>query len=142
MINIQEIKEKLDILKQSDSNFTIFGSPTHQYKINPVISLAELEDFEKKYEIKLSEDYRRFLTEIGNGGAGPYFGILPLPMNVDPFDIEYNLKGLKQPFKYEKAWICLRNFLKNFMFCLKIKMRKWKIFFNTFFPRIITMKNI
>ena len=29
---------------------------------------------EQKYDIRLSEQFRRFITEVGNGGAGPWYG--------------------------------------------------------------------
>ena len=33
---------------------------------------------EEKYSFKLPKDYRWFIMNVGNVGAGPYYGILPL----------------------------------------------------------------
>jgi len=55
-----------------------FGSETHGFRLNPPLSEAEVATFEEEQGIRLPEDYRQFLTQAGNGGAGPYFGLLPL----------------------------------------------------------------
>ena len=46
--------------------------------MNPPASLEEVETLERDYQIRLPEDYRAFLLEVGNGGAGPWAGLLPL----------------------------------------------------------------
>jgi len=46
--------------------------------MNPVLSENEIIKFETKYKIKLPLDYKSFLMEIGNGGAGPYYGVFAL----------------------------------------------------------------
>jgi hypothetical protein len=38
--------------------------------------------FEKHHNITLPDDYRRFILQAGNGGAGPHYGLLPLE-NID-----------------------------------------------------------
>ena len=34
--------------------------------------------FEEKHNLLLPEEYKFFLTQIGNGGAGPYYGLYSL----------------------------------------------------------------
>ncbi|MCA9112451.1 MAG: SMI1/KNR4 family protein [Planctomycetaceae bacterium] len=34
--------------------------------------------FQRRHGILLPDDYREFITEIGDGGAGPYYGVKPL----------------------------------------------------------------
>lgn len=72
------IRTKLTQLRDIDTSHKIFGSSTHKYRLNPTKSESELLDFEKKYNIKLPLPYRDFLKHIGNGGAGPYYGLQPL----------------------------------------------------------------
>lgn len=77
---LNRIREKLKYLQEQgwrkyQDNFAVWS---HQLVINPPIPLEELIDFEKTYSLSLPEGYRRFLLEIGNGGAGPYYGLIPL----------------------------------------------------------------
>ena len=46
--------------------------------MNPPLSQEQLVAFETHFDIDLPEGYRDFLFEVGNGGAGPYYGILPI----------------------------------------------------------------
>src|SRR4051812_22972723 len=50
----------------------------HHYRVNPVMDESAVGAFEQRHNIRLPEDYRAFLLHIGNGGAGPYCGVLPL----------------------------------------------------------------
>ncbi len=45
---------------------------------NPVVTLEELETFQTSFGITLPQEYVEFLTTIGNGGMGPYSGLLKL----------------------------------------------------------------
>lgn len=36
---------------------------------------------EKEWNISLPEDYKLFLTQVGNGGMGPFYGLLPLELD-------------------------------------------------------------
>jgi len=75
---IEELKFWVAKAKEADPEYKIFGSKKHKYTFNDPISLNEVREFEKEHEIKLPENYVRVLTEIGNGGAGPYYGLYPL----------------------------------------------------------------
>ncbi|MBL1226131.1 SMI1/KNR4 family protein [Enterococcus sp. BWR-S5] len=61
-----------------DAERKVFGSSKHKYQLRPVLSLEELKAFEVKYQISLPEEYVFFLTHVGNGGAGPYYGLTTL----------------------------------------------------------------
>ena len=75
---IMEIEEKLKKLKAKDKELTLFGSEEHKYAFNKPLSKEEINAFESKHHIHLPEGYRHFLLDIGNGGAGPYYGLEPL----------------------------------------------------------------
>lgn len=38
----------------------------------PILTLPKIQEFERKYQITLPPEYVAFLTQIGNGGLGPY----------------------------------------------------------------------
>lgn len=78
MERIGRIKEKIGKLSRLDKKYTLFGATKHRYKANPTSSLEEIYQFEATYKIILPEGYSEFLTEIGNGGVGPYYGLEPL----------------------------------------------------------------
>lgn len=72
------IKSKLRILAQQDTRRQIFGAREHTYQLHPVITVAELSAFERQHAIVLPAGYRDFLLSVGNGGAGPYYGLFSL----------------------------------------------------------------
>lgn len=59
-----------------DPKFEMFGVSMHQYKLNPPIDLSFVREIEKNYHFLLPEDYVQFITEVGDGGAGPDYGII------------------------------------------------------------------
>ncbi|KAB8145828.1 SMI1/KNR4 family protein [Chloroflexia bacterium SDU3-3] len=72
---IVRIKQVLPQLQTLDPDYRVFGSQRHRYLLNPVLPEADALAFEQQHGIRLPEGYRRFLTEIGDGGAGPYYGL-------------------------------------------------------------------
>jgi SMI1 / KNR4 family (SUKH-1) len=104
--HIQKIKEKLALLKSLDTNLSSFGVQKHKYELNPTISESEIEDFEKTYQISLPLGYREFLKQVGNGGAGPYYGLEALE-NSRYVDLDYrgdNFVDISQPFTLRDYW--------------------------------------
>jgi SMI1 / KNR4 family (SUKH-1) len=91
-VQIQRLKEKLEIarnldrqsaskyLKEDDyANFhRFFGADRHNFNLYPTLNVDRIDEWEAKYKTKLPLEYRSFLMEIGNGGAGPYHGMLSL----------------------------------------------------------------
>lgn len=75
---LNRIRTKLEQVAQADPACRVFRARVHRYKLNEPLSLAELRQFEQRHGIVLPEPYATFVTELGNGGAGPYYGILRL----------------------------------------------------------------
>lgn len=63
---------------QVDRQRKVFGAERHKYQLNPTVSPEEVARFEAEYHVKLPKEYVFFLTQVGNGGAGPYYGLYPL----------------------------------------------------------------
>jgi hypothetical protein len=88
----------------------VFGADTHGFRLNPPLPEADVVIFERKYQVSLPHDYRQFLTCVGNGGAGPFYGIFPLGKIDDNFDIrdwqedDGTVGVLSRPFPLEEGW--------------------------------------
>ncbi len=107
---------KLSRLKQLDPRFEVFGAAAHEYTLNPPLSEIEIASVESKYRCRLPEEYRAFLLNIGNGGAGPFYGLFPLGMQDDNFGLcsweaGYLLGDLSAPFRFNAAWNASPEFL-------------------------------
>lgn len=102
---IERVKNKLDILGKADQNLKQFGSERHKYKLNSILSESAVSDFENEYAIKLPLEYRSFLKNIGNGGAGPFYGIEKLFDSVfEDLDYKRGKINLTEPFPHSEAW--------------------------------------
>jgi hypothetical protein len=72
---ISELLEMLQRLAALDASCRVFGASAHRYYMGPVLSEKVVSTFEAAHQISLPADYRLFLTSVGNGGAGPYYGL-------------------------------------------------------------------
>ena len=75
---IEEAKYWIEKAREADPEFRVFGAEAHKYGFRPTIPLEEVRAFEQEHQLRLPENYVRVLTELGNGGAGPYYGLYPL----------------------------------------------------------------
>jgi hypothetical protein len=75
---IEAARAVADRLRILDKQRVVFGSKRHHHRFNTPLPVERVEAFESTYNISLPEPYRRFITELGNGGTGPYYGVMPL----------------------------------------------------------------
>ena len=91
---IAELGQLVEHLKAADRTFRVFGSDRHRYLFGAVLSAARVSAFESAHRVHLPADYRCFLTTVGNGGAGPYYGL----ERLGAFD-----RDLSTPFPFAGA---------------------------------------
>lgn len=65
-------------LRELDPDLQQFGALIHEYRLNPTLPEQALAAFEHEHRLTLPVEYRLFLAQVGNGGAGPYYGLVPL----------------------------------------------------------------
>lgn len=108
------IRDRLRRLAKHDRKRQVFGSASHDYMLNPPVDVAEIEAFESRHKIRLPEDYRHFITQIGNGGGGPYYGLFPFGHDDEGRWGEcLPIGNLGQPFHHVEAWNLDDEFWKN-----------------------------
>jgi hypothetical protein len=81
---LNRIQLKLNQAKKKDFAREVFGADAHQYESGSPVSTEEVIRFEEHHNIDLPEEYKAFITTLGNGGpgnyggAGPYYGLYEL----------------------------------------------------------------
>ncbi|PBJ07290.1 SMI1/KNR4 family protein [Flavobacterium sp. ACN6] len=103
---IERIKKKLILAKDTDSDFEVFAADSHNYVVGEAVPNENILKFESDYNISLPECYKAFLMHIGNGGmsyeksaAGPGYGIFPFGKNIAEFVYSNPENSLKQDCK-------------------------------------------
>jgi hypothetical protein len=106
--DLTTVPARLARLRERGGYGRVFGADSHQFRLNPPLTEAEVDGFERAHGVVLPTHYRRFLTDIGNGGAGPDNGVHKLgttdedtPWGPDnwPFVGE-----LSAPFPHVREW--------------------------------------
>jgi hypothetical protein len=104
----ERIRRDLAALRSTGHWERVFGASTHRFALNPLLTDAELSKFEAEHRVSLPADYQQFLTRVGNGGAGPDYGLFKLgEMDGDRGDKpwpSYFVGNLSAPFPHEGAW--------------------------------------
>lgn len=105
------MKEKLErflrkVKKAGSGKYESYGTRRHCFQLNDPLPEEDVAAFEKAQGVILPAEYRLFLTEAGDGGAGPYNGISPLKtwdMWLEEESQEEGFLSSPCPLIYEKA---------------------------------------
>ena len=112
--NPDEIRARLERLARRDCDRRLFGSSSHNYSLHPPLDAAEVEAFERRHGLELPEEYRRFITTVGNGGAGPGHGLFPFGYDDEGKWGEFLPIGDPgKPFPYQEKWNLDEEFWKD-----------------------------
>ena len=96
---------RLQQLAKKDRKRKVFGASAHDYQLNPSLDAEVVASFEADHEITLPEDYRRFITKIGNGGAGPFYGLFPFGhFDEGPWKVGVLVGDVGKPFPHTEPW--------------------------------------
>jgi len=77
MILISVLIEKLDELRRRDRKLAVSGAASHRYEMKRPMSARTLTKLETDHGFSFPDDYRDFLLHVGDGGAGPSYGVFP-----------------------------------------------------------------
>jgi hypothetical protein len=131
-MTLHDLRVKHDKLKNFDggglfksATYKTFGSDTHRYKFNSCLTEDTLQSFEKFFGLTLPADYRNFLTQIGNGGSGPAYGLLPL----SDWNIELEINDnnfLSTDFPNIDKWNSTQEFVDNEDYTETEEFQKWE----------------
>ena len=103
-----ETRSALQRLRQRGALDGIFGARKHEFVLNPCLSDREVTDFENTHGLSLPHDYRSFLISVGNGGAGPAYGVFKLGEMDHGHDerpwSDVFVGDLAKPFPHTSEW--------------------------------------
>jgi hypothetical protein len=104
------VLKRLSELDRHDPGRGLFGAAVHDYQLHPPVAQAEIAAFEAEHKVTLPADYRFFITEIGNGGVGPYYGLFRFGMHDGNADDSRPWQGgdlvgdVSAEFVHTEAW--------------------------------------
>jgi hypothetical protein len=108
VFDLFSVRRRLELLREADRDRRVFGASDHGYQFEPPLAEPRLRSWERDHGIELPADYRAFIADLGNGGAGPFYGIFPLGLwdgAGGPFESWADTAGdLHAPFPHRAAW--------------------------------------
>lgn len=71
-------------------------------RLRPVLAERTVRAYERRHGVTLPDEYRHFVTMVGDGGAGPNYGLFRLR---DVFEAGWLGRGdPAKPFRHRRAW--------------------------------------
>jgi hypothetical protein len=109
MIDPGSIRRSLALLRTRDPESSLFGAMAHQYQLNAPLVESDVQAFERRHGTRLPDDYRRFIATVGNGGAGPYYGVFRIGEHdhlraLCTWEAGGMVGTLSEPFPHMNAW--------------------------------------
>jgi len=72
----EQTRKKIEQLDLLDKQRQVFGAQSHDYRLYPTLTTEEISQFENWLGAPFPGDLQAFYREVGNGVAGPHYGLL------------------------------------------------------------------
>ncbi|GAA2423414.1 SMI1/KNR4 family protein [Streptomyces glaucus] len=72
------VRERVEALAALPASSEVFGALGHRWALADPLGEDDLAELEAQLGVRLPEEYRTFLTQVGAGGAGPAYGVFPV----------------------------------------------------------------
>ncbi|MFC8825935.1 SMI1/KNR4 family protein [Streptomyces sp. NPDC057137] len=72
------VRQRVEALGARPTGGEVFGAPSHGWIMEDPLTRGELADLEAQMGVRLPEEYRTFLLDVGAGRAGPAHGLFPV----------------------------------------------------------------
>jgi hypothetical protein len=72
---ITHIMNQLEARRAADPTLEAFGAEKHHYRLVEPLPIDAVDTIESRLGVQLPSEYREFLSRVGNGGAGPGYGL-------------------------------------------------------------------
>lgn len=96
------ISQNLEAAKAKD--IKPFGAEEHSFVLEPALNHTQVAEFETRWHVELPQEYRDFITKVGNGGAGPAYGMFSLSKAMSYRGMNLPADFLSSPFPYQSLY--------------------------------------
>jgi hypothetical protein len=76
---LDRIRRRIHELAELDVDTSVFGSETHEWRLGDPLASETITRFEREQGVILPDELRAWLEQVSGSGAGPFYGLLPLP---------------------------------------------------------------
>ncbi len=101
VVDVHELRRRVEELAARDASYRVFGASSHKYRFHAPVEEAVIAALEGAHGFRLPEDFRAFVLTVGNGGAGPSYGVIPFHGKDSEDYTDY--KRLGTAWKYADA---------------------------------------
>ncbi|MBS2012201.1 MAG: hypothetical protein JST00_04910 [Deltaproteobacteria bacterium] len=96
---LDAVERRLRALAELDARREVFGASAHGWALEAPMRAEAIAAFEALHDVTLPADARRFFARVASSGAGPHYGLAPLPMTLEGETVRGSLAWrMSQPF--------------------------------------------